>query len=221
MVSMSIWIVPLRWRMRMGHRTRVAVLLLVCVCAARAHLANADQSPQEDALTREMNDAIEQVKRIINDPVPALPLTPEAQVSKFSPGWFHSGSIKPRFLTVDVRTTQEFPYDRFEYVTSDLNPGLMFRGKDLEFNGMMKYFYTDRTVPKKRLGEAEMVEINRLYRIIGRCEMELARLRSLPTAAGSATPPTGSGVPIAAGTLVLILAALIYRVRSRRARHHA
>jgi hypothetical protein len=28
----------------------------------------------------------------------------------------------------------------------------------------------DRSVPKKKLTQAEMVEINRLYRIIGKCE---------------------------------------------------
>jgi hypothetical protein len=40
---------------------------------------------------------------------------------------------------------------------------------------MTKYFYTDRSVPKKRLTEAEMLEINRLYRIIGHDEEQLAR----------------------------------------------
>jgi hypothetical protein len=38
---------------------------------------------------------------------------------------------------------------------------------------MTKYFYTNRTFPKKKLTEAEMVEINRLYRIIGKSEQQL------------------------------------------------
>jgi hypothetical protein len=46
----------------------------------------------------------------------------------------------------------------------------------LEFNAMTKYFYTDRSLPKKKLTEAEMVEINRLYEIIGRCEQQLDEL---------------------------------------------
>ena len=49
----------------------------------------------------------------------------------------------------------------------------MFVAGELEFNAMTKYFYTDRTVPKKRLSKAEMVEINGLYRIIGQDERAL------------------------------------------------
>jgi hypothetical protein len=41
---------------------------------------------------------------------------------------------------------------------------------------MTKYFYEDRSLPKKKLTEAEMLEINRLYRVIGQCEQQLARL---------------------------------------------
>ena len=48
-----------------------------------------------------------------------------------------------------------------------------YPGRYLEFNAMTKYFYTDRTVPKKRLTRAEMEEINRRYRVIVRCESDL------------------------------------------------
>ena len=57
---------------------------------------------------------------------------------------------------------------------------MAFNGHELEFNLMTKYFYTDRTVPKKKLTEQEMVEVNRLYRIIGHADEELAnRVKSL------------------------------------------
>jgi len=85
------------------------------------------------------------------------------------PGWFDPGAAEPYFDAVDVRTTQMFIYDQYKYVTSDLNPGVVFISNDLEFNPMTKYFYTDRTVPKKRLTEDEMLEINRLYRVIASC----------------------------------------------------
>jgi len=98
-------------------------------------------------------------------------------VSTYHPGWFHDGASKPNFNTVDVRKTQDLQYSKHEYVTSDLNPGIVFRGSDVEFNGMLKYFYANRHLPKKRLTEEEMLEINRLYRIIGRCEGELAKLQ--------------------------------------------
>src|SRR3954463_14809218 len=108
----------------------------------------------EEALVEERDAALEQVRRIVNDPVPALPRDPDARVSVYSPGWFHEGAQRPNFAA-DVRRTQQLPYERSEYVTSDLNPGLMFRGRDLEFNSMLKYFYTDRSLPKRRLGESE------------------------------------------------------------------
>ncbi len=78
---------------------------------------------------------------------------------------------------MDVRATRQFPYAKFDYVTSDLNPNVVYLGRELEFNSMTKYFYTDRTVPKKKPTEAEMLEINGLYRIIGRCEELMADLQ--------------------------------------------
>lgn len=120
-----------------------------------------------------MTDAIERVKAIINQPVRALPRTPSMHVSTFSPGWFHAGAGKPDFATVDVRATQDTAhFASHPYVTSDLNPGVAFAGSEVEFNSMTKWFYVDRSLPKKKLAEAEMLEINRLYRIIGKCEEE-------------------------------------------------
>jgi len=78
-----------------------------------------------------------------------------------------------------VRTTQQLIYGN-DYVTSDLNPTEMFLGRELEFNAMTKYFYVDRTLPKARLSEPQMLEINRLYRIIGRDEQAHAQ-RNLMT----------------------------------------
>jgi hypothetical protein len=120
-----------------------------------------------------MEDAIARVRAIVNQPVTRLALTPGMEVATFRPGWFHDGAAKPDFANVDVRATQEKTYDQHPYVTSDLNPGVAFRGQELEFNSMTKYFYTDRTVPKKKLSEAQMLEINRLYRIIASCEQKL------------------------------------------------
>jgi hypothetical protein len=54
-----------------------------------------------------------------------------------------------------------------------------FPGDQVEFNSQLKFFYADRNVPKKKLTEAEMIEINRLYRIIGHCEEQLS-LRGAP-----------------------------------------
>ncbi|MEO7597553.1 MAG: hypothetical protein ABIV50_01375 [Opitutus sp.] len=122
--------------------------------------------------------AINRVKSIINQPVPAQKRTHDMLVSVFSPGWFHDGATTPNFDTVDVRQTQELTYDKHQYVGSDLNPSAVYTGRDLEFNPMTKYFYVDRSVPKKKLTEAEMVEINRLYRVIGKCDAQLKKLEA-------------------------------------------
>ncbi len=120
----------------------------------------------------EITRAEQRVIEIVNQPITHLPRS--GALAMFSPGWFHPGATRPDFNNVDIRATQEFPYDADEHVTSDLNPTEMFIGSELEFNAMTKYFYTDRTLPKKRLSDSEMVEINGLYRVIGRNEQAIS-----------------------------------------------
>jgi len=94
-----------------------------------------------------------------------------------------------------------------------LNPGVVFLGAELEFNAMTKVFYTNRALPKPKLTETEMLELNRLYRVIGRCEREIRRLRSpspdetvRATASGETEVPSGlvdqiRGIPVKTGVL--------------------
>jgi hypothetical protein len=117
-----------------------------------------------------LDGAISRAKTIINQPVREFVRTSAVHVATFKTGWFHPGAIKPDFDHVDIRTGQETSYSQYTYVNSDLNPGVFFLGSELEFNAMTKYFYADRSLPKKKLTEAEMLEINRLYRIIGDCQ---------------------------------------------------
>ena len=143
----------------------LAALLLVVIVATLRILPgfatiNADVAQIED-----------KVIAIVNQPITHLPRA--APFGQFSPGWFHDGATKPDFNTVDVRASQELIYKDSAYVTSNLNPTEMFIASELEFNAMTKYFYVDRSLPKKRLSEAEMVEINRLYRLIGEDERAL------------------------------------------------
>ena len=138
---------------------------------------DAGKEQQIAAVQAKLDAAVARVKAIVNQPVNHLTRTPDMNVSVFSPGWFHDGAIKPDFATVDVRATQDLLYSEYPYVTSDMNPGEVFAGSDLEFNAMTKYFYTDRTVPKKRLTEAEMLEINQLYRTIAQSTQQLEQLK--------------------------------------------
>ena len=154
------------------------------------------------ALQLELTNAFQRVLRIVNQPVRAFTRAPTMRVMRYSPGWFHPGATKPDFNTVDVRQSQELIYAKDQYVTSDLNPGMVFLGQELEFNAMTKYFYTNRSLPKHKLTEAEMLEINQLYRVIGRCEKEIRRLHGPPadetvqpdtSAQSDAEPPAPGG----------------------------
>ena len=141
--------------------------------AATNSAAATSPEARKAALNLELTNAWNRVLAIVNQPVQAYRRTPEMDVSISSPGWFHEGAQRPNFASVDVRKTQDLSLARHQYVTSDLNPGLVFLGRDLEFNSMTKYFYTNRTVPKHKLTEAQMVEINGLYRTIGHYLAEL------------------------------------------------
>ena len=182
-----------RKRFQLGRARRLLFLAgLTVALSAAAQTTN--QQAQIDALNAQKNDAIQQVEKIINQLVVAYIRQPGMEVGEY-PYWFHPGANTPDFNNVDVRTTQELPYAKFEYVASDLNPGLVFPGRDLEFNANTKYFYTNRSLPKKKLTEAEMLEINRLYRIIGHCEQQLAQINNpapAPETASEDAPETTS-----------------------------
>jgi hypothetical protein len=141
-------------------------------------------------LQLELTNAWHQVEAIVNQPVPAFRRDEGYSVSEYGPGgWFHPGAMTPDFNTVDVRKSQELTYTA-PWVSSDITPNMMFRGRDLEFNSMTKLFYTNRSLPKKRLSEAEMLKINSLYRTIGHCQSEIVRLQNPPSAETRASAGT-------------------------------
>ena len=135
---------------------------------------NTNKPPDAAAVAQaDLADAISQVQAIINQPVKQYPEQEGIAAGHFST-WFDAGAKLPDFKNADVRTTQETNYSQFQYVVCDLNHGVVFLGDDLEFNPMTKYFYTDRTLPKKKLTQAEMNEVNRLYRLIWEASDRLA-----------------------------------------------
>lgn len=137
------------------------------------------RTPEEKMtiLTAQRTRAVDRVKAIVNQPVRSLPRSAVEEFSNYREGWFHAGALTPDFNNVDIRKTQKLAYKDSPYVSSYLNPNVVFVGPELEFNPMTKYFYVDRTVPKKKLTEAEMIEINQLYRIIGKCDSMLSALK--------------------------------------------
>jgi hypothetical protein len=208
---------------------RISLLISVCLsalcCAARAAAQPATTTAIDtNAVKAEMDSAIHQVEKIVNQTVPAYRRAPGMHWSEFHPGWFHEGANKPDFNHIDVRTTRETSgYEQHEYCTSDLNPGLVWKGTDLEFNASTKYFYTNRTFPKKKLTEAEMVEINRLYRIIGKCEQQLFP-RPKPEANTDSDSDTSAAPekrrkllnPYIGGPAIILLGLLLIAIYKRR-----
>jgi len=157
-------------------KTLTVILGFVCVYSALPACAETRED-QIAALKKEKNEALFRIQDIVNQPVTHLKRTPDMVVQRFA-DWGKHDVVTPDFDTVDIRTTQQAMFDGYQYVTCDLNPGEVFIGKELEFNEMTKYFYNDFTVPKKKLTESEMVEINQLCRVIGRCNRELDELEN-------------------------------------------
>jgi hypothetical protein len=125
--------------------------------------------------------AARRVREIVNRPATQVAITPGMKVGNWGDAWFHPGAEIPDFDTVDVRASQETQHyagSGWPYATSNLNPGVAFPTDDLAFNSKTKLFYTDRSVPKRKLTEDEMLEVNRQYRIIGQCIRDLAALGS-------------------------------------------
>ena len=168
------------------------------------------------ALKAQKNDAIFKVQDIVNQPITHLKRTPDMlDVAFYQDGWFHPGAITPDFDHVDVRATQQLDYLVHKYVTSPANPGEVFLGSELEFNAMTKYFYTDRSLPKKKLTEDEMLEINQEYRIIGHCNARLLDLANPDPPFVRIQKWIISHKPAAVGILVglLVILSLIRRLR--------
>ena len=169
------------------------IVFIVIAAAVRVSAQpSTDQTPattnstdQIAALQLQLTNAWHQVEAIVNQPVQAYRRDPGYNVSVYSPGWFHPGASIPDFNTVDVRQSQQLIYTA-PWVSSDITPTMMFRGSDLEFNAMTKLFYTNRSLPKIKLTEPEMVQINSLYLTIVQCQTEIDQLQNPPAASAMA-----------------------------------
>jgi hypothetical protein len=223
-----------------GLLRHISILLFIVSAAVRVCAqSSTDQTPADTnstpdqiaAFQLQLTNAWQQVETIVCQPVRAYQRTPGYDVSVYGPGgWFHPGAETPDFNHVDIRQSQELPYAGHPWVSSDITPTMMFPGGELEFNAMTKLFYTNRDLPKKKLTDAEMVQINSLYRIIGHSQDEIAKLQPPPAAQAAADTDSDSGtngpapaiaaierIPqstrilygsIAIGTLIVIILAL-------------
>jgi hypothetical protein len=151
--------------------------------APRISNPSAQPSLSADAVEAQLKDAVEHVKLIVNQPVAYVPRTREnsGRCGWFGDAWFHPGAAMPDFANVDVRKTQESnAYEGNQYAGSNFTPDRAYIASEMAFNSMTKIFYEDRTVPKKKLTEEEMLEINRLYRVIAKCCAQLTQMGLTP-----------------------------------------
>jgi hypothetical protein len=133
-------------------------------------------------LNREYAAALKRASDIINQDVPGIPVTSDMKLGDWRDGpWFHPGASTPDFLNVDIRPTQESTnYAMYDYITSDYHKGVAYPADQVAFNSNTKLLYLDRTTPKKKLTEAEMLEVNRLFHIMGKCGAMMQSLGQLP-----------------------------------------
>ena len=146
---------------------------------ARGTLANATPDrlaaaiqAQGMAAHTEMDAAMERVRGIVNQTPPTVP-RPPPDAESYHYG-FHPGAITPDFAHADLFSTRELW--KGDYVNMDTAPGIYYRSADCEFNPQTKFFYTNRDVPKKKLTDAEIAEVVRLYRAIAADQLVLAAL---------------------------------------------
>ena len=200
------------------HRIRlfqvISLLALMNLCSALPAVAESS-ADKIAALKKEKDDAFFRIQDIVNQPVTHLKRTPDMVAINFV-DWGKHDYPTPDFDIVDVRTSQQKMFDGYQYVTCDLNPGEAFIGNQLEFNEMTKIFYNDFSVPKKKLTEAEMLEINRLCRIIGSCNQQLYQLEHPVPPLARVHQLLLAHRPIVIGVVALLILAL-YFVRKRQA----
>jgi len=203
---------------RFAPRVALAALVVSTGLAATAAADSSQEPPTKEAqiaaIKSVMEKTVHRIQEIAGQPVTRLARTPDMDVTLF-PGWFHPGAMRPNFNSVDVRATQEFPYDKFGYVASDQNPNVVFIGHELEFNSMIKLFYADRSCPKRKLSEPAMLEINHLYRILGRSEQQLAELQKDEPQQALLTLLVSNRIYVA-GAALFLLAFGLYLLQRRR-----
>ena len=146
---------------------------------ARGTLANATPDKlaaaiqaQGAAARTEMDAAMGRVRGIVNQTPPTVP-KPPPNAESYHYG-FHPGALTPDFAHADLYSTRELW--KGDFVNMDAAPGVFYRSADCEFNPQTKFFYTNRDVPKKRLTNAEIVEVVRLYRAIAADQLVLNAL---------------------------------------------
>jgi hypothetical protein len=135
----------------------------------RISRADVERSMSSQPAATELQTVTQQIQAIVNQ-------TPTTRPDKIGGTiWigFHDGAIKPKLKFI---TLEQLKAGR-EFYTADTAwmqgaPNVFYVAREIEFNPMTKYFYTDRTKAKKRLSEAEYDQLLPLYHRLGDLEAQ-------------------------------------------------
>ncbi len=133
-------------------------------------VAAALQNKAGGAARAEFDKTTRQVQGIVNQ-TPPIVVPPPGSTEVYKYG-YHPGASKPDYNNDNLIGTREIWKGEYAYI--DGVPGVFYRSADCEFNPQTKYFYLSRTVPKKRLSDAEYKELTRLYHLLGQQEKAMA-----------------------------------------------
>ena len=124
------------------------------------------------AARAERDAALGRVRAIVNQTPPTVPKPPAgAEVYHYG---YHPGALTPDYAHADLLSTREVY--RGDFIYMDTAPGIYYRAGDCEFNPQTKFFLTNRDVPTKKLTDAEIAEVVRLYRTIATDEELMSTL---------------------------------------------
>ncbi|MBE7210460.1 MAG: hypothetical protein INR65_05530, partial [Gluconacetobacter diazotrophicus] len=121
------------------------------------------QGKAAGAARAEFDKTTHQVQAIVNQVPPMVPKPPAgAEVYGYD---YHPGANPPDYDATNLVGTRELWKGEYVYIQSV--PNVYYRAADCEFNPQTKFFFTSRTVPKKKLTDTEYAELTRLYHLLG------------------------------------------------------
>ena len=137
----------------------------------------------------EFDRTTRQVQAIVNQTPPVVPKTAGAESYHYG---YHPGAEKPDYDAADSLQSKRELW-KGEFVNMDDAPGVFYRSSECEFNPQTKFFYLNRSLPKKKLSDAEYHELTRLYHLLGQQEKTVA----------DAAPPPGAAEHVSADLATL------------------
>ncbi len=150
----------------------VALARPVLAGAAPDKVLTGLQGKAAAAARGEFDKTTRKVQAIVNQTPPIVPKpADDAEVYHYS---YHPGANAPDYDAENLLATREIWKGEYAYIEGV--PNVYYRSAECEFNPQTKYFYTSRTVPKKKLSDAEYGELTRLFHLLGQQQKAMANV---------------------------------------------